>query len=169
MTQKVIMSVIGLLCVALLGGCNNAQTSEPNSIDRSELNRAVLESYSDLAIQNAIITQSTLYPYHFVSNSARLNTLGKRDMGVLIRHFAENPGQLSVQQGSVSDQLYQDRRQVVYKALVAGGIAEKNIVITNDMPGGSGMLSNDVIKIVQEESAESSSYETDVMSVQVGQ
>lgn len=167
MKRNVTIAVIGLICVLFLGGCQEERMSDPNAIDKSQVNRAILESYSDLAIQNAIITQSTLYSYHFVNNSAQLNTLGKRDLGVLIQHFVNNPGQLSIQQGNVSNELYQQRQKMVYDALLAGGIPKSQIVITQDMPGGSGMSSNEVIEILA--GPGDSSEAGDVMSIRVGE
>ena len=165
MKRNVTIVVIGLICGCLLSGCQEERISEPNPIDRSQVNQAILGSYSDLAIQNAIITQSTLYPYHFVNNSAQLNTLGRRDLGVLIQHFTVNPGKLSIQQGNVSNELYQERRQIIYEALINSGIPDYNITISKDMPGGSGMSSNEVIEIL---AGPKGAVDTgDVMSIRV--
>ena len=65
MKRNVTMVVIGLICGILLSGCQKERTSEPNLIDRSRVNQAILESYSDLAIQNAIMHQAS----GIVSNS----------------------------------------------------------------------------------------------------
>lgn len=144
--QKTMM-LMGLVCVVLLCGCEQPQ-SEP-TVDESEINRKVVDTYSDLAIQNAVITQHTLYPYHFVNNSAQLNGLGQRDLSVLIQHFKDNPGQLNVQQGEAGSVLYQSRIQTIQEKLLQGGIPEAKIQISSGMPGGEGIASNAVIEILE--------------------
>lgn len=141
------MLVLGLICCVILVGCQ-VEPTEP-TVDTSEVNRKIVDTYSDLAIQNAIISQHTLYPYHFVKNSAQLNGLGQRDISVLIQHFQDNPGQINVQQSGVDSVLYQSRTQIVYEKLLAGGIPDGKIRIASGMPGGEGISSNAVIEILE--------------------
>jgi len=140
---------MSLICAALFCGCQEQQV-EP-TVDTSEVNRKIVDTYSDLMIQNAIIAQHTLYPYHFVNNSAQLNELGEKDLSVLIQHFQDNPGQLILQQGGTESLLYQSRAQTVYEKLLAGGIPDEKIRITDGMPGGDGMSSNAMIEILETE------------------
>ncbi|MBL7214998.1 MAG: hypothetical protein ISS71_04905 [Phycisphaerae bacterium] len=150
METKKALVAISLICGIFLCGCC-PQTQKPiaNPIDKDQANRAIVGSYSDLAIQNAIIAQHTLYPYHFVNNSADLNTIGDRDLSVLIKHFQQNPGEITVQKGSADDLLYQARGLMVYEKLLEAGIAQNKINITDGMPGGDGMPSGSVIQILE--------------------
>ena len=141
--------MMSLVCAIVFCGCQQQQAV--NTLDEDEVNRKIVDTYSDLAIQNAIIAQHTLYPYHFVNNSPQLNGLGQRDLNVLVQHFQENPGQLTLQQGGTEERLYQSRFQTVYEKLLAGGIPDGKIQITDGMPGGDGIASNSIIEILETE------------------
>ena len=142
--------MMSLMCSVLLVGCQEQQV-DTNTVDESQVNRKIVDTYSDLMIQNAIIAQHTLYPYHFVNNSAMLNGLGERDLAALTQHFQENPGQLSIQQGKTDAILYQSRAQTVYEKLLAGGVPDSKIKIISGMPGGDGIQTNAVIEILATE------------------
>ena len=146
--QKTVLTM-SLVCVAIFCGCQEEQAAP--TVDQDAVNRKIVDTYSDLAIQNAIITQHTLYPYHFVNNGVHLNSLGQRDLSVLIQHFQDNPGQLTLQQGGTESRLYQSRAQTVYEKLLAGGIPDGKIRITDGMAGGDGMASNSIIEILETE------------------
>jgi hypothetical protein len=146
--QKIVLAM-SVVCAILFCGCQEQQAGP--TVDESQVNRKIVDTYSDLMIQNAVIAQHTLYPYHFVNNSPLLNSLGERDLAVLIQHFQENPGQLTVQQGKTDAILYQSRAQTVYEKLLAGGISDSKIKIVSGMPGGDGMQSNAVIEILETE------------------
>ena len=147
--QKLVLAM-SLVCALVFCGCQEEQ-AETNTVNESEVNRKIVDTYSDLAIQNAIIAQHTLYPYHFVNNGAQLNGLGERDLSVLIQHFQNNPGQLILQQGGTESLLYQSRAQTVYEKLLQGGIPDGKIRITDGMPGGNGIASNSIIEILETE------------------
>jgi hypothetical protein len=146
------MLMVSVMSVVVFCGCQEEQAAP--KVDQDAVNRKIVDTYSDLAIQNAIIAQHTLYPYHFVNNGVQLNSLGQRDLSVLIQHFQENPGQLTLQQGGTESRLYQSRAQTVYEKLLAGGIPDGKIRITDGMPGGDGMASNSIIEILETERTE---------------
>ena len=101
-----------------------------------------------MAIENAIITQHTLYPYHFIQNGEELNDLGFRDFGILAGHFLENPGAMNIRQDrSVTDELYERRIEYVNEMLVEAGVDNDRIEIEDGMPGGSGATSERVLFI----------------------
>ena len=152
MRYKKTVLMMGLLCCVILIGCQEELASP--TVNTSQVNRKIVDTYSDLAIQNAIISQHTLYPYHFVNNSPMLNGIGERDLSVLIQHFQDNPGQLILQQGGTESLLYQSRAQTVYEKLLAGGIPDEKIRITDGMPGGNGIASNLVIEILANEKSQ---------------
>lgn len=108
----------------------------------------VIDLYSDLAIQNAIITQHTVYPYHFVNNSAVLNPLGQRDLAVLARHFSQNPGELNVRRGDVEPALYQARMETVKARLAEGGVDVSRIRMNDGLAGGEGIATSEMIEVL---------------------
>ena len=150
MKTKEVLIAISLVCGILICGCNR-QTEKPmqSAVNKDQVNRAILDTYSDLAIQNAIIAQHTLYPYHFVNNSVELNVIGMRDLSVLIEHFQQNPGEISIQKGDIEDILYQARGQLVSEKLIEAGIPQDKINIVDGMPGGDGVPSGTVIEILE--------------------
>jgi hypothetical protein len=150
--------VVSVICAIFLNGCTvREEVIEPDPLDQSRVNKALVESYSDLAIQNAIIAQHTMYPYHFVADSAQLNGLGQRDLAVLASHFQQNPGQICLAKGQTEALLYQSRAQTIYEKLIQAGIPDQKIKITDGLPGGDGMPSNAVIEIL--ENARTTSFE----------
>jgi hypothetical protein len=162
-TLKAVCAV-SLLWGLFLGGCCDRQTRPEATvipIDKDAVNRAIVGVYSDQAVENAVLAQHTLYPYHFVDNSAALNPIGQRDLDILIRFYKENPGRLIVQQGDVEMPLYQARREAVYERMVQAGIPQGAIRITEGMPGGDGMSSGSVIDVLikSREKPETSRYE----------
>ncbi|MFH1371881.1 MAG: hypothetical protein ABII09_11440 [Planctomycetota bacterium] len=111
------------------------------------MNAGLITAFNDTAMENAIIAQHTLYPYHFVNNSDQLNELGRRDLAILSKHFKEHPGQLNMSGDGVNETLYQERITYIVGQLKKDGIDTSNIIISDGMPGGSGMASNDVLQI----------------------
>jgi hypothetical protein len=137
----------------LLTGCED--TTDQGQ-DRHLINSELINSYSDIAVQNAIISQHTLYPYHFVNNSAELNELGLRDLGILAAHFEKNPGKLNIRRNGTSADVYKGRIDLVVAKLEGSGIDTKQMSIADGMPGGSGITSEKIILIMEDEYQNSS-------------
>jgi hypothetical protein len=135
-----------VLCCVLLIGCDENQSP---AVDKGQVNKALVNTYNDMAIQNAIITQHTLFPYHFVQNSANLNELGERDLAILAGHLRDNPGNVNVRRAGNSSGLYQQRVSTVLDSLKAHGVDTARITIADAMPGGDGMVSERVIVILE--------------------
>ncbi len=112
----------------------------------------LMSTYSDIAIQNAIISEHTLFPYHFTKNGAELNELGQRDLAVLTGHFAPNGGHLNIRQLSTSADLYEARVSLVREMLQEAGIEMERISVSDGMPGGEGMSSERVLVILEQAS-----------------
>ena len=100
------------------------------------------------AINNAIIAQHTFYPYHFIPNAAALNELGESDLEVLAAHFRYHPGTINIRRGSDPQDLYEARVQAVRKYLIGVDIDDDRIVFSDGLPGGRGMPSEHVLKIL---------------------
>jgi hypothetical protein len=147
MKLNIIISICLLLF--LLAGCSEDMQKTQ---DTHALNSGLIESYSDISIKNAIISQHTLFPYHFVNNSSQLNELGDNDLIILIEHFMKNPGRLNIRQGEVSDEIYQARINLVLEKMKDAGIDRRKINVSDNMPGGSGMSSENVLVILENDS-----------------
>lgn len=142
-----IIMTMALLGILLIGCSETAERSQ----NRHIINRELINTYNDIAVQNAIISQHTLYPYHFDKNSAELNELGERDLGVLAAHFVKNPGELNVRRNGISADIYKARIEIVLDKLKEAGINVDQMSIANGVPGGPGMLSEKIITVLQEE------------------
>ena len=136
------------LCPIGLLGC---ESTESHHYTERELHARIIESISDTGINNAIITQSTLFPYHFIHDAPELNELGQRDLGVLARHFMDRSGTLSVRQGSARRDLYNARTTSVREFLIASGVDTARIQFTDTPPRGQGISSERVIQIAERE------------------
>jgi hypothetical protein len=131
---------------ALVSGCEeHAKVKADRRLD-TELVRTI----NNIGVENAILAQHTLYPYHFVVGGERLNELGQRDFAVLARHFTEHPGLLNVRQGeAVAPELYQARVAYVTNRLKEAGIAPGRVSISDGIPGGPGVRAEQVVTILQ--------------------
>jgi hypothetical protein len=143
---------------ALAAGCHSSAPppAEPK-YNEAQVNRWLTQSIRDSAINNAIITQSTLFPYHFTPRSDQLNGLGTRDLGVLAEHFREAPGELNVRRGNVPEELYAQRVAKVQEMLVDAGVDPERIQIGDGPVGGEGLSSYEVLLIL-EKSRETKSF-----------
>lgn len=139
--------MIVLICVLIMG-CQETVKENP---DKPVINRQVMGTYNDIALENAIISQHTLYPYHFVNNGVELNELGKRDLAVLIRHFTKETGHLNIRKKNISTELYEARVESVQKRFEEANINMDRISISDYMPGGSGIASESILVILSQE------------------
>ena len=139
-----VVLTMGICCI-LFVGCSSKVEQSP---DMHLVNSELINIYKDTAVHNAIISQHTLYPYHFVNNGSELNELGLHDIGVLSAHFAKNPGQLNIRHDSISTDLYAGRINFVLDKLKEAGINTKEVDIADGMPGGSGISSDSIIVIM---------------------
>jgi len=129
----------------ILCSCN--ETVKKNPVDKGLINTSQVNMFNDIAMENAIVTQRTLYPYHFINGSEKLNELGNRDVSILIGHLKEYPGQLNLRQGETPISIYQARVAYVSQQLQDAGIDMEKVSIVDDMAGGSGMSTDDVVEI----------------------
>ncbi|MHC4718645.1 MAG: hypothetical protein ACYS5V_16880 [Planctomycetota bacterium] len=138
-----------LFCVAAVAvcgaGCEEAQWSRQSP----GVNEWLVQTVHDQAINNAIIRQQTLYPYHFVVNGDELSSLGLQDMRVLASHYRQFPGQLSVRRGDAPEELYQKRVTRVLCVLQDAGVQTDRVKIADALPQGDGMSSEQVVQILE--------------------
>jgi hypothetical protein len=161
--MKLNVTIMTVLFFLLIVGCRENVQKNP---DNSLINGQLIKSYNDIAMQNAIVSQHTLFPYHFVADGAELNELGQRDLAALTSHFIKYPGHLNIRRGKTAAALYEARVNMVHEKLLEAGIDTKRISISDDMPGGSGITSERMLVILEQEpkggststSSSSSSY-----------
>jgi hypothetical protein len=139
-----------MLGCVLLGGC--APQDKPTAMrdDRGFLNAWTVQSMNNESVDNAILAQRTVYPYHFVAGTATLNSLGVRDLRVLAAHFRRYPGEvLNVRRADASDSLYQQRLKTVADALTAEGVTSVAAQLKDGMPGGDGVAARRAAHVVE--------------------
>jgi hypothetical protein len=138
-----------LLCgLALVAGCDRAYRTRQIDDEVPAANAWMVRTLNDESVENAVIAQRTIYPYHFARDSAELTPVGERDMRILGAHFAHSPGSLSVRRGAEGSDLYQARLRSVGDALTRAGVDPNAIRIADDMPGGEGVNSERAVAIL---------------------
>ncbi|MFH1717537.1 MAG: hypothetical protein ABIF19_09325 [Planctomycetota bacterium] len=143
------MTTTAVLFCILTIGCEENVEQGP---DKPLINSWLINSYSDTAIENAIISQHTVFPYHFVKNASQLNELGKRDLAVLAGHFMKYAGDLNIRRHNTPADLYEARVNAVVERLQEAGVNIERMNIADGMPGGEGMASEKVLIILEEAS-----------------
>ena len=152
--MKLHMMIMTVLFCILTVGCQEDMEKSPSN---HLINSQLVNSYNDIAIQNAIVSQHTLFPYHFVKNGAELNELGQRDIAALTSHFMKHPGHLNIRRHNTTADLYEARVNVVHERLQEAGIDMERISISDNMPGGSGVASERILIILEQASKGASS------------
>jgi len=142
MKLRVIVSLCCICCVA--AGCQEQHSSQETDNLDVELVRAL----NNIGLENAIIAQRTLYPYHFIADSERLNELGRRDLAVLARHLREHGGALNVRQGQIAEELYYARLTQVADELKQAGVGIDRADLSDGLPGGDGISSQRTVMIL---------------------
>ena len=128
----------------LLAACT---TPDKDFEDRSIRNMWVGDHMRNASMEQAVLTEKTLYAHHFDTDSAALSQLGRRDLGILSDHLAANSGRLVVKRGDASTELYAARIETVTNVLKAAGLAEDQIRVSDGSPGGDGISSDRLVEI----------------------
>jgi len=152
--MKLSMMIMTVLFCILTVGCQEDMEESPNN---HLINSQLVNSYNDIAMQNAIVSQHTLFTYHFVTNGAELNELGRRDLAALTSHFMNHAGHLNVRRQNTPADLYEARVNLVHARLQEAGIDMERMSISDDMPGGTGMTSERILVILEQPSKGASS------------
>ena len=158
-------SVFQTILPILLAGCGVAGCTTPQDgggRDRTAPNgKAIQRADRDLArspfdqqARRGVERQRTLYDHHFEPATARLSSLGRRDLAVLAGVLRSDGGRISVRRGTTSEELYSARVVIVGETLVADGVQLDRIVIDDGPPGGRGIASRDAVTIHSEISRE---------------
>ncbi|MDB5293233.1 MAG: hypothetical protein JWL69_4474 [Phycisphaerales bacterium] len=111
---------------------------------------AIVDAIGDSGIRSAIVTQHTLFPYHFAPDSEALNELGQNELGVLITHLhAVGGGDLNIRAGDAPEPLYTARVRYVRDMLRKGGVDPAAVRIADAPPGGEPARSTAVLKALE--------------------
>ena len=140
--------LIGLTALAGAGCSQSVQEQEPDVFGAS-VQAQIIE-----AVDNGVIRQRTIYAHHFDDETARLNRLGRRDLGVLGGYFAQHGGTINVRRGTASSELYAARCDAVISALAESGVESGRLVVADDLPGGDGMNAIQVLVILEREASD---------------
>lgn len=138
--MRLLIALTTAACAACLAGCPANNTSEADT--------KIVQLTGAPELRDAIITQHSLFPYHFVKNSDTLNELGRSDLNVLTEHFKDNPGDLNIRRGDASADLYKARVARVLRELEKGGVQVARVKVADGLPGGDGMYSEQVLKVL---------------------
>jgi len=154
--------VLGLVGITMaLAGCTmdsgDADAAHRISADQQQVaDEWMVNTIRDAAINNAIITQHTLFPYHFSPGRDALNELGERDLAALAAYYRGHAGDLNIRRGDATDDLYKARVGAVRKRLTESGVDATRIAISDSMASGPGMASTEVVKILERAEKDSS-------------
>src|SRR6267142_704023 len=132
--------------LAALAACHSA--AQGNDVEKHTGPWAG-DEIQNASLNNAIVSQHTLYPYHFVTGSAELNELGARDLNVLVAHFLIAGGDLNVRRGETGQPLYESRVKTVLERLAAAGVTSSSVAVKDGLPGGEGISSERVLVILK--------------------
>lgn len=152
--------IIPLAAMACSSASHQANLPSPGAPEQEASDTAIIHSFNDTAINNGIIAQHTLYPYHFVQGSAELNELGTDELTVLCDHYRAHGGPLNVHRGDAAEALYRQRVEYVARFLVSNGVASDKTVITDGLPGGPGIASSSVILMLKTKDEPKVDYQT---------
>lgn len=149
------ISVVALSCLALAAsGCASFYdgvdpAGSPRALDQRKLeNSELVTAPIQDSVTKAVIAEHSLRPYHFVERSASLNELGQNHVEILADHYALNPGQVHLNSGEHSMALRKERIATIVSVLEEGGVDMSRVQIREDLPGGDGMSSREVLLII---------------------
>lgn len=151
--MNVKLPLLLMACLIVMTGCccdDTDERQEAISYQRWADKRLAAWPH-EAAIENAIISQHTLFPYHFAPDSGNLNELGNRDLGILARHYLYNSGRLNIRRGSASESLYRERVDNVVATLRSIGVEMATVRVSDGPAGGEGIASEELLHILIED------------------
>ena len=110
--------------------------------------RDEVRALQNLQIENGIIRQRTVYPYHFLPDTAALNQLGTYDLQILAQYFERHSGKLNVLRGHAGNALYEARVGSAMQQLAGLGVQTDRLQVVDEFSAGDGMLSARVIIVL---------------------
>jgi len=147
--KQVVGSVL-VLCAVAMAGCKYFETKyELNASERRRAaNEEMVNAPAEEQVRNAVITQHTIFPHHFVSGTEELNAIGERDLLILAGHYRDHPGPLGMRAEGTCCELDEARVAAVKCFLEHEGVDVATLTIGDAYPAGDGMASTRVLKAV---------------------
>ena len=138
----------------LVVGCQTQNSSrnmsDPSPRAYQEADRwMVSQPFRDQAA-NAVVQERVIYPGRFISGSATLNTLGKKDISTIAKAASAGTVMVAVRRGNVSDQLYSSRVASVVMEFSYHGIDSSRLDISSMNTTSTGTPTHEVIRVIQE-------------------
>ncbi len=130
---------LALTAVAIFGctGVGRTDTLGPDHHGRA--NETMIRAAFDASVRQAVVTERTVYPYHFVDQAAELNMLGLSHVQRLATALRATPGTVNLPRGDVSVALYEQRVESLREALRHFDVDADAVEVIDDFPGGRGM------------------------------
>ncbi len=131
------IAAAALTIAATTGGCahkhrpskaeQHAREARQSEITDIQIVNAVRNS----GVKAAILSQHTLFPYHFQTDGDMLNELGERDLAVLAFHLRTHAGQINIPRDGVDAAIYDARVRSVRESLRARGVDADKVRIVD--------------------------------------
>jgi hypothetical protein len=151
-TVRNVLTTGALLAGALLASaCTPAPRTDPSKLRiddelQAKTDQAFVRQPFEDQVAQGVIRQRTIFEHEFEANSARLSSLGKRDVKILAGALREDGGTITVRQGAAPADLYAARRETVRQALVAEGIAPDRFKL-GDAQGAATVSTSEALRI----------------------
>jgi hypothetical protein len=140
-----------LTAALLAAACTPAPRTDPSKLRiddelQAKTDQEFVRQPFDDQVAQGVIRQRTIFEHEFEPNSARLTSLGKRDVKILAGALREDGGTITVRQGAAPAELYAARRETVRKALVTEGIAADRFKI-GEVQGAPSVSTSEAMRI----------------------
>ncbi len=141
-------SVVATLSLA--GGCAHHYEEAEKTQALTQQNEVsdinIVDAVRDSGVKAAIISQHTIFPYHFVQDQEALNELGQRDLAVLAARLRSHAGDLNIPRDGTAAALYDARVQWVMDSLHTQGVSADHVHIIDGIGGTASAPSEDVVR-----------------------
>ncbi len=147
--NKILTSIAVMACAFGGFGCQQPESIQLTDAQRSATNAWTVRSYLEQQSANAVVTEGTIYPHHFLTGTAKLNDLGQRSVRQIASHGVPDAGRINIRRGSETPQLYRDRIETIKQVLAQTGFQTE--VTVDDLTGGAGMASEHVLIVLDKQ------------------
>ncbi|MCE5228585.1 hypothetical protein LLG95_03185 [bacterium] len=124
-----------MFAILLASGCK--EWSKPTVADDQRDRRVVVSLIDEQAAQ-AIQRQRAIYPFYFITGTAELNDLGRRDLIVLADIQRQSPGVVHVYRDREAPGLHAARLRAIREFFENEGVPVGRVRFDEGWPGGDG-------------------------------
>ncbi|MAE68050.1 MAG: hypothetical protein CMJ18_27690 [Phycisphaeraceae bacterium] len=147
--RNVTLAALSALCIGGVG-CQQDTGVSYTDRDKSDANRWLVDSYFERQAEAGALREHTFYPHHFEEGSNAMNSLGRRRLSILAKHYHEHGGRLNIHRGDAGEDLYAARVNRVVQELNQAGVDTHRVTIGDEASGGDGMVSGHVQVVLAE-------------------